>query len=430
MQHYVYFLIDPRDRRPFYIGKGQKKRMYRHVSNVRKGRVPNSNPRLGNKIQKILSLGLKIEYKKVFVTDCCQKAFDKEKELIEKIGLSNLCNLRTGGKGGTYIDEVRKQISKKLTNRKQPLKQRLEKSRRLKGRKIVWKDKISRAHEGKIFSKETRMRMSRSKNRMNRKEWTNSNTGEITFLSCTEMSEKTGLSISSFSHLVKGRLQQTKCGWTLKSREKMYLKYEETLRSMILSWDNFVGIFGNNYSLLEEVEKETGVKTFLGMLQHDQLMKVVLAVTNTIWPYTPRFCSNTKGEKCKKCNSMKLCKGKKCENLYYNLLSNKAQKIATLLYKARCNMYAHVTPGYSFTWTPFQVEKLIRELITIFNNNTGKSYLIETSPHRSVKEMANEFTFLLRESLKGVRITKTFKKVILGTMKLEEFYLWLKDNMR
>lgn len=42
--------------------------MYEHVKNVKRNRVPNDNTKLGNKIQKIISLGLKIKYKKVFIT--------------------------------------------------------------------------------------------------------------------------------------------------------------------------------------------------------------------------------------------------------------------------------------------------------------------------------------------------------------------------
>ncbi len=101
MEYYVYQLIDPRTDEVFYIGKGCKKRMYRHVENVERGRIPNgSNKKLSNKIKKILYFRLKIKYKKVFVTKNEQKAYDKEQELIQKIGLENLCNLVEGGSKG------------------------------------------------------------------------------------------------------------------------------------------------------------------------------------------------------------------------------------------------------------------------------------------------------------------------------------------
>lgn len=85
--------IDPRDNSVFYAGKGCKRRMYNHVNEVKRGRIPNkSNIYLGRKIKKILSLGLKVKYKKVFITE-------NEQEIISKIGLKDLCNLTEGGEG-------------------------------------------------------------------------------------------------------------------------------------------------------------------------------------------------------------------------------------------------------------------------------------------------------------------------------------------
>ena len=85
MEYYVYELIDPYTSTIFYIGKGCKKRMYDHVDAVKKNRLPNgSNTKLANKIKKILRGGLKIQYKKVLITEHEQKAYNKENELIQK----------------------------------------------------------------------------------------------------------------------------------------------------------------------------------------------------------------------------------------------------------------------------------------------------------------------------------------------------------
>ncbi len=132
--YYVYILIDPITGIPFYVGKGQKKRMYQHIKDVKRGRIPNrTNTKLGNKIKKILSSGNKVKYKKIFITENEQEVYDKEKTLIAEIGLKNLCNLTEGGDGyiGIRFSEDHRQ-------------------------------KISMAHKGKILSEITKKRISES----------------------------------------------------------------------------------------------------------------------------------------------------------------------------------------------------------------------------------------------------------------------------
>ncbi len=118
MEYYTYILIDPRNNKIFYVGKGKKQRMYKHVMDVQRGRIPNgSNVYLERKIKKILSSGNKVKYKKVLITENQQEAFVREKELIKKFGLKNLCNVASGGigsngnKGRTFTAEHRKKIS-------------------------------------------------------------------------------------------------------------------------------------------------------------------------------------------------------------------------------------------------------------------------------------------------------------------------------
>ncbi len=109
---YVYQLIDPRNNKVFYVGKGCNHRMYRHVKEVQQGRTPNgSNVYLKRKIKKILNSGLEIKYKKVFITENEQYAFTREIELIQEIGLENLCNLTSGGDGFKHSEETKQKMS-------------------------------------------------------------------------------------------------------------------------------------------------------------------------------------------------------------------------------------------------------------------------------------------------------------------------------
>jgi len=102
VKYYTYELIDPRNNKVFYVGKGQKKRMYSHLFEVERAIEQNkiiNNKHLFYKIKSILDEGLKPNYKKVLYTDYEQAAFDKEIELIKKYGRENLCNLTDGGDG-------------------------------------------------------------------------------------------------------------------------------------------------------------------------------------------------------------------------------------------------------------------------------------------------------------------------------------------
>ena len=112
MQYYVYELIDPNTNKPFYIGKGSKLRMYYHAKEVQRNRIPNNNKHLFNKINKIFKFGLKIKYKKIYLTENEDDAYQKEMDRINNIGLINLCNIESGGrKNKKMSDETRLKIS-------------------------------------------------------------------------------------------------------------------------------------------------------------------------------------------------------------------------------------------------------------------------------------------------------------------------------
>lgn len=97
-QYYVYELIDPTNRKPFYIGKGSGKRMYYHFNRVLNNNSLD-NKHLENKLKKLIKQKLKPIYRKILETYDEQKAFNIEKEKIKEIGRNNLCNLTDGGEG-------------------------------------------------------------------------------------------------------------------------------------------------------------------------------------------------------------------------------------------------------------------------------------------------------------------------------------------
>lgn len=106
-KYYTYELIDPRNNKVFYVGKGCYKRMYYHYDTIKNDKKLN-NSKLGNKLKKLIRENLKPIYKKVLETEIEQEAFDKEIELIKFYGLENLCNLKPGGEGGWTKEAHRK----------------------------------------------------------------------------------------------------------------------------------------------------------------------------------------------------------------------------------------------------------------------------------------------------------------------------------
>lgn len=94
-QYYVYQLVDPRNNKPFYIGKGQGKRIDAHEKEAKANVI---SPKC-NLIREIELEGLKIVKNIVKYFAVEMSAYKYEKRLIKKIGLSNLTNLTEGGTG-------------------------------------------------------------------------------------------------------------------------------------------------------------------------------------------------------------------------------------------------------------------------------------------------------------------------------------------
>jgi hypothetical protein len=112
---YVYTLITP-ENEVIYVGKGSENRMYKHVQIAMGNSINrNANPKLYNKIKKIIDDGgfiiPKIVFKSSFEIDC----LNEEIRLIKEIGLDNLCNLTIGGEGTSgykLSEETKAKMSK------------------------------------------------------------------------------------------------------------------------------------------------------------------------------------------------------------------------------------------------------------------------------------------------------------------------------
>ena len=103
-EYYVYQLIDPRNDKPFYIGKGKGSRVDQHEKDARGGC---DHPK-SKMIREIESEGLFIrkEIVKSFASE--NAAFNYEKTLIKKIGLKNLTNIASGGRIDWFIDSSKR----------------------------------------------------------------------------------------------------------------------------------------------------------------------------------------------------------------------------------------------------------------------------------------------------------------------------------
>jgi len=110
MKYYVYTLSY--SDKIFYVGKGTGHRMFIHEKRALKGIKSNNNTALFEKILSIIESGNKIEYNKIFETDNECEAYKFEFELIEKIGLDNLCNLTKDYLKTSVSDMVKFGLSK------------------------------------------------------------------------------------------------------------------------------------------------------------------------------------------------------------------------------------------------------------------------------------------------------------------------------
>lgn len=126
---YVYYLIDPNTRQPFYVGKGTGNRMYEHY----RVRSRLTNPLLKNKLLKMDKEGKTVVYEKVLINADEEMAFAKERalislhgRLIDRTGI--LCNLTEGGEGNSacWTDERKQKQRDRMKGKRGnlPIKQK------------------------------------------------------------------------------------------------------------------------------------------------------------------------------------------------------------------------------------------------------------------------------------------------------------------
>lgn len=110
-EFYVYHLVDPRTKKPFYIGKGKNNRSTKHLQEASRGERYWVNAHKCRTINAIRRLGLEVE-----ITHICENmtesdAFELEKSEIEKYGrvcngTGILTNVLEGGEGGSSEGKV------------------------------------------------------------------------------------------------------------------------------------------------------------------------------------------------------------------------------------------------------------------------------------------------------------------------------------
>lgn len=130
MHFYAYALIDPRDNKPFYIGKGQR---YRYKYHFREARNTDKNSKKLQKIRKIESLGLEVIVKKLIenVSDFVAKEVEMF-VIAECLNFGvDLCNETMGGEGSVGYKHSAESLAK-----------------------------ISKSQKGKVVSEETKRKIS------------------------------------------------------------------------------------------------------------------------------------------------------------------------------------------------------------------------------------------------------------------------------
>ena len=135
---YVYTLIDTRNNQPFYVGKGNKRRLKATV-NINSG----SNPLKKKFLKELKQVGLEPELKIVGEHLNETDALSQEKQLIEEYGriikgTGILANFADGGEQGNtghrFSDETKKLWSSQRTGVKQSSEHIDSRAKQLKGK--------------------------------------------------------------------------------------------------------------------------------------------------------------------------------------------------------------------------------------------------------------------------------------------------------
>jgi len=110
--YYVYLYVDPKTKKPMYVGKGKNQRYLHHIKSVVKQPIPESGKMFFNTLRNRLKQGFGHPSILIIHNDVTEDvAFNEEKRLIKKIGRKDLntgplLNLTNGGDGGAISPEI------------------------------------------------------------------------------------------------------------------------------------------------------------------------------------------------------------------------------------------------------------------------------------------------------------------------------------
>lgn len=160
---YVYVYSDPRNSVPFYVGKGEGKRYRAHLTIANQENHRYYNLPVANKIRKLRREGIEPKIEKKFKGLAEEEAFEKETELIIKIGRRKsvggdgsgpLLNLSDGGEGASgwkMSKESKEKIRRAKLGEKNPMWGKTTSKRQ--------KEAARQANLGKTVSGETREKL-------------------------------------------------------------------------------------------------------------------------------------------------------------------------------------------------------------------------------------------------------------------------------
>jgi hypothetical protein len=94
LQYYVYLLIDPRNGKPFYVGKGHGNRVNQHLLGALETEL--DEVKKIKTIHEIQRAGLEVDHVVLRHGLTEKEAFEIESALIDFIGMKNLTNLVSG----------------------------------------------------------------------------------------------------------------------------------------------------------------------------------------------------------------------------------------------------------------------------------------------------------------------------------------------
>lgn len=103
---YVYKLIDPRDDKVFYIGKGKENRIDEHEKQTLRGVCSDKC----NKIRDIMNSGHVLIKEKIALFWDEKAAYNAETDIIDEHGLHNLTNVYPGGHGAFSRRVTKRQV--------------------------------------------------------------------------------------------------------------------------------------------------------------------------------------------------------------------------------------------------------------------------------------------------------------------------------